>query len=312
MKAIQVIDRKPQLIDMPTPSGEGVKVRVVATSICGSDLHMMEKGWTEGRVPGHEFSGFTPDGTAVTVEPLLGCGNCGFCEQGYTIQCEAGVTFIGIGAAGGMAEFVEAPAANLVPLPTGMDILHGSLVEPLAVALHGLSQARITPKDRVLVIGAGAIGLAVAAALHARGLEFDIQVRPPHQAVAATRLGAGLEVHESYDVVIDAAGTSDSLAQAIEHLRPRSRLAMLGTFWNPVEMPMAFCSKEVEMIGAMTYKCRDPDRTFVEAARLLHENPHIADTLITHRFPLDAAQEAFATAADRASGAIKVCFEPAL
>ncbi len=310
MKAVRISGHKPELIEAPVPSGTGVVVKVAAASICGSDLHMMDKGYAEDTTPGHEFSGYTPDGTAVTAEPLLGCGRCGYCEQGYTGQCDEGVTFIGIGRPGAMAEFVEVPAKNIVPLPSGLDVRHGCLVEPIAVAVHGLDQVAIRPRERVLVIGAGPIGLAAAAALQARGMPCDITARHPHQQAAAQRLGASLEAGDGYDVVIDAVGSSDSVKESIRRCRNRGRIGMLGSFWDPVAVPMSFCAKELRLISAMTYRCHSSDRSFLEAARIVFKQPQIAEVFLTHRFPLDGAAEAFVTAADRASGAIKVAFEP--
>lgn len=156
MKAIKVIDRKPELVDVPEPRGDDVRVKVVSSSICGSDLHMMEMDFFGDTIIGHEFAGITPDGRAVAIEPLTGCGHCGFCGEGHTIHCEHGFSLMGVLADGGMAEYVEVPAASLVELPSGIDIRNASLIEPLAVAVHGVDRARIREGDRVLVIGAGA------------------------------------------------------------------------------------------------------------------------------------------------------------
>lgn len=312
MKAIQVADGKAGLVELPKPGGDDVVVKVAASSICGSDLHLIELGWAEGWIPGHEFAGYTPDGTAVAVEPCFGCGVCGFCSEGYNSHCEQGAAFIGSGYPGGMAEFVSVPASTLVPLPTGLDVRNAALVEPLAVGFHALNQARLTGRDRVLVVGAGAIGLAVAAALRSRGMRFDIEARYPHQQAVAAGFGAGLEPGDGYDLVLDAVGTSASVAGAVRRLKPRGRLCMVGTFWSPVALDLGFCGKELQLLSAATYKCRRPGRTFEEAVQALVERPEIAAALVTHRFGLDAAAEAFATAADRAAGAIKVCFEPAL
>ena len=81
---------------------------------------------------------------------------------------------------------------------------------------------------------------------------------------------------------------------------------MLGSFWQPASMDMSFCTREVELIAAACYVRAD----FETAARLLVERPATADVLISHRFPLEGATEAFAAAADRAGGAIKVVCEP--
>jgi 2-desacetyl-2-hydroxyethyl bacteriochlorophyllide A dehydrogenase len=312
MKAIKIEGGKPATVETAVPSGDMVRVKVASASICGSDLHMMAKGWLDGTIPGHEVSGYTDDGTAVALEPVWGCGDCGFCGEGFYAQCDHGFKLLGLNGPGGMAEYVAVPEENLVVLPTGLDINSAALVEPVAVALHGLAQARVGEKDKVLILGAGAIGLATAACLNARGMTYDITARHPHQEVAAHSLGGNVGATDGYDVVIDAVGTSESLAEAVNRLKPRARLGMVGSFWDPVELPGGLCMKEIELIPAMAYKCRRPERTFEQAVALLAENPGIGDTLITHRYPLDGAVEAFATAADRASGAIKVCFEPAL
>ena len=309
MKAIQISDKKPELIDLPRPEGDEVLVKISHSSICGSDLHLIDKGWAEGQVLGHEFAGTTPDGTAVAVEPLISCGQCHSCEAGFYNHCDTGAQFLGIGLQGGMAEYVLAPADHLVALPSGLALANASLIEPLAVALHGLRQGRLEERDRVLVIGAGAIGLATAAVLYARGIPFDISARHPHQQAVASRFGGKFDIGDGYDLVVDAVGTTESLKESVDRCRPRGRIAMLGTHWDSVELPGNWTMKEVELLPAMVYKCREPDRTFVGAARILTDHPEIADSLISHRYPLDAATEAFASAADRASGAIKVCFE---
>ena len=293
---------------MDRPSGDGVLVKVASVSICGSDLHMIQRGWAEGAVLGHEFAGTTPDGKAVAVEPVFGCGGCSLCDEGYNALC-AQSTFIGSAVAGGMAEYVEVPESTLVPLPNGLPLGVASLVEPMAVAFHGLNQARVAASDRVLVVGAGAIGLAVAAALKSRGISCDIVARYPAQRAVAAALGANPQPGEGYDVAIDAVGNTSSVADCVQRVKPRGRIGMVGCFWDPTEVPMTFCAKEQEMIASFTYKCRRPGRTFEEAVSALAADPSIADTLVTHRFPLEGADEAFATAADRSSGAIKVVFD---
>ena len=89
MKAIKVIDKKPVLVDLPDPRGEGVKVKVVSSSICGSDIHMMEMDAFGDHIIGHEFAGIAEDGRAVAIEPITGCGQCSACDDGYRFQCGA-------------------------------------------------------------------------------------------------------------------------------------------------------------------------------------------------------------------------------
>ena len=130
-------------MDLPEPAGEGVCIAIRSASICGSDLHMLTLGLLEGRVIGHEFAGIAPDGTAVAIEPTIGCGQCPACGDGLNSHCEGGFNLLGLVQDGGMAEYARVPEANLVPLPTGLDVARGCLVEPLAVAFHGLDRARV-------------------------------------------------------------------------------------------------------------------------------------------------------------------------
>jgi threonine dehydrogenase-like Zn-dependent dehydrogenase len=216
---------------------------------------------------------------------------------------------MGVLGDGGMAEYATVPAANLVELPTGLDIRIAGLVEPLAVAVHGLDRARVREGDRVLVIGAGPIGLATGAALRSRGIAYEIVARHDHQKVAAEKLGAGLDPEGHYDVVMDAVGSSASLKQSAQMIKPMGRIGLVGAFWGPVELEPEFCLKEPELIPSVGYNCKSPNRSFEEAGTILHRHPDISEALVTHRFPLDGVTEAFATAADRAGGAIKVVFD---
>lgn len=308
MKAIRIENGKPVATSLPKPSGDGVLVQVKSASICGTDLHMLENGSLEGVVPGHEFAGYTRNGKAVAIEPIYSCGHCDYCDDGYYTHCDHGPKLIGGQLNGGMAEYVEVPAQTLYELPSGLDIRNAALTEPLAVAVHGLNQGKIKSSDKILVLGAGAIGIATAAALQARGLPFDITARHPHQKVAAAKLRANFDVSDGYDVVFDAVGNKESTREAIKRLRPRGRLVMLGCFWEPVPISFAFCAKEINAIACMAYKCRQPERSFEEAGKMLHAYPHIADAMITHNFPLDAAEEGFRCASERSSGSIKVRF----
>ena len=122
MKAIRVEDGKPQWVDVPTPEGAGVRVDIVSSSICGSDLHMVDAGMVEGLILGHEFAGTTEDGTAVAVEPLISCGECLACDAGNRPHCESGTSFMGGNLQGGMAQSVVVPEASLVKLPAGADL----------------------------------------------------------------------------------------------------------------------------------------------------------------------------------------------
>lgn len=296
---------------MPAPRGDGVRVRIRSAGICGSDLHLIEGAFALAHTLGHEMAGVTPDGTAVAIEPLLPCGRCKRCREGAYNLCALGPGIVlGTGHDGGMADEIVVPERCLVPLAAGVDTADACLVEPLAVAVHGMRRAGLRGDRRVAVIGGGSIGLCAIAAATQAGCDVALVARHDAQRAAGARLGAG-EAEGHYDLVVDAAGTTAALARALELCRPGGALLLLATYWSGLELPgFAVCLKEVDVIPASLYGRAGAARDVEVAAGLLASRPELAPTLITHRFPLDAAPEAFAAAADRRAGAIKVVLEP--
>ena len=311
MRVVRIIDGKPTLTDAPTPADPNqFRVKVAAVGICGSDLHMIDNGMAEGRVLGHEISGHLDDGTPVAVEPLRSCGHCGNCKDGERHRCDAGADIIGVFSDGGMGEYLMAPPEALVRLASGIEVTDASLVENLAVAVHAVNRARIQSGERVGIIGAGPIGLATAAALRREGFDADISARHDHQAAAAESVGANVGVGDGYDVVFDAVGSTSSLLESVRRCRYGGRVCVVGSFWDPVELDMTILMQEVTLVPAMMYSGTAAGREIESAAALLADMPQLGEALISHRFPLDGAPEAFAAARDRSSGAIKVVFEP--
>ena len=128
---------------------------------------------------------------------------------------------------------------------------------------------------------------------------------------AAERLGATLQVQGEYDAVIECAGNSAALARAAQLCRPGGTVVLLATYWEKVNLPaLDVCMKQLTIKASSLYNRRALVRDVDIAAQLLAQRPELADILITHRLPLDAAPDAFAIAADRKAGAIKVVLEP--
>jgi len=311
MRAVRNTERGIEVVDVPEPVGGGTTVAVRAAAICGSDLHMLSYGPSPVTF-GHEFAGALDDGTPVAVDPTLGCGTCDQCTSGAVQRCRTGMErVLGIGRDGGLADMAVVTPHSLVPLPDGLRVEDACLVEPLGVAVHGVGQAELTGGERVVVVGAGAIGLASVAAARARTDDVGLVARHDTQRAAGERLGATAASGE-YDVVIEAAGTESALQQAAELCRPGGTIVFVSTHWEPVAIPgLPALMKELRFRWSYTYGAHDDGRRDLDdAAALLASNPEIAKTLVTHRFPLDAAPEAFRVAADRAHGAIKVVLEP--
>ena len=315
MRAVRCREGRPFVDDVPRPQGDGVLVRVDSAGICGSDLHLL--GFGLPLTFGHEFAGRLADGTPVAVEPIAPCGVCDRCREGDTQLCVRGPSMVfGVGHDGGMAEECLVPASSIVLLPSGVSTDVGCLVEPIAVSVHGVRRAGVRGTDRVAVIGGGTIGQTAVVAAQATGASVDLLARHDRQRDAGARLGAG-EVaarpdEQGYDVVIEAAGTATALAEAAVRCRPGGTILGLGSYWDgTIEMPgMMMSGKELTFVPAQMYGRSGPSRDVDVAATLLAQRPEIADAIITHRFPLDAAVEAFETARDRATGAIKVVLEP--
>lgn len=311
MRAVRCEGGAPVVAEVDRAHGEGLRVTVVSAGICGSDLHLLP--WNLPAVMGHEFAGTLADGTRVAVEPIVPCGSCPACVDGDVQLCSVGPTMImGVGRNGGMADECVVPVSCLVRLPDGVSARDGCLVEPLAVAVHAVRRAHLTGGQRVGVIGGGSIGLASVVAAQAAGGLVDLAARHDRQREAGDRLRAGALGDGGYDVVIDAAGTSASLAQAIDRCRPGGTVVMVATYWDgDLSVPsVTMTTKEVTLVPASMYGRVGPSRDIDVAAAMLAARPEIVDAIITHRFPLDAAAEAFAVAQDRSAGAIKVVLEP--
>ncbi|MCC7078121.1 MAG: hypothetical protein IT198_13445 [Acidimicrobiia bacterium] len=185
------------------------------------------------------------------------------------------------------------------------------LVEPLAVAVHGWGLSEATEGMRVAVVGAGTIGLCAVASATSTGLDVDLVARHPHQMEAGTQLGARIRASDRYDVVVDAAGTQGALAHACELVRPGGTVLVLGTHWGTMHVSgLVAVVKELRFVCPVGCGYDGDTREIDVAARILATRPEIATALVTHRFPLDEATEAFRVAADRESGAIEVVLEP--
>jgi threonine dehydrogenase-like Zn-dependent dehydrogenase len=311
VKAVRSQEGGVAVVDVDEPPGMGEVLHMQATSVCGSDLSYIKMGSTD--ILGHELAGLQEDGTPVVVEAIWGCNECDQCLRGAYNLCPTHHTrALGIGADGGMVEQFRAPTERLVPVPAGLDVRDACIVEPTSVSWHALRLAGTGPGTRVAVVGAGALGLLAVAGARRMGAEdVALEARHPHQREAGERLGARIGTSGTYDVVIEAAGSQESLAQCAQLVGPRGIISVLGVHFGPVQldwMPLFF--HEASVIPSLGYCAHDGVREFEEAAAMLAEEPEIARTVITHRFPIEDAAEAFRVASERASGAIRVVIEP--
>lgn len=259
---------------LPDPSpGEGeVVVRVGRCGICGSDLHMTEDaayGKQAGDVLGHEFAGEVVAlgrnteglalGDLVSVIPLQSCGTCPSCRAGELAWCDK----FGL-QGGGYAEYALTRPNQCVRLPKSASLADGAIIEPLAVALHGVQLAGLKPGDKVLVLGAGPIGLAVAFWARRQGAgAVVVQDIADYQQARALDMGAtGFAVDPAdpvgaaeralggkADVVFECVGRPGLIAQAVDQVRNRGTILLLGLCTMPDTFnSFAMLSKEVRLV----------------------------------------------------------------
>ncbi|MEM9178015.1 MAG: alcohol dehydrogenase catalytic domain-containing protein [Myxococcota bacterium] len=317
-----------------------VRVAVDACGLCGSDLHFHHaKSWPEGLIPGHEITGRIEAigdappalvterglevGRRVVVEPLVSCGTCAHCRAGRDSICPS-LTLAGVSRAGGFADSIVMPALRIHPVAEDLDPSVAALAEPLAVSLHGLDRSGFTPQDRVLVLGAGAIGVLTAFVAHQAGArEVVVRARHPFQAEQVREI-AGAEARDAhrsidedgldgaFDLVIETVGgASETLVDAARAARPGGRVGILGLFEpTPPMSPMEALVKELTFHWSNCYcrHVRTPETSdFSDAAALLARERERLAGLVTHRVPLDSIGEAFAIASDKRRGVGKVC-----
>lgn len=266
---------KPLLVDTlpdPVPGAGELVVKVGRCGICGSDLHMTEDpgyGRGAGDVLGHEFAGEVvatgkgveglSTGDLVSVSPLKSCGQCAACLAGEVAWCP----HFGL-QMGGYAEFALTRPNQCVKLPQALSLADGAIVEPLAVARHGVALAGIKPGDKVLVLGAGPIGLAVAFwARRAGAGRVVLQDVADWQRDRATEMGASDFVVDREDpvgastralggladIVFECVGVPGLIAQAVQQVRPRGTILLLGLCNQPDTFnSFAMLSKEIRLI----------------------------------------------------------------
>jgi 2-desacetyl-2-hydroxyethyl bacteriochlorophyllide A dehydrogenase len=309
MRAVRGHEGNPTLVEVDEPPGRGETISMRVAGICASDLGYLAMG-TE-RILGHELAGVRSDGIAVSVEGMFGCGECAYCQEGRNNLCHQSTKMaLGIMQDGGMVEQFRVPSHKLIELPEGLDVSSAALVEPASVAWHGVRIGGTSGETRVAVVGGGSIGQLASVGAQAQGAgEVALEVRYPHQHQIRERFGVS-EPKGLYDVVIEAAGSATSIQRCVELAKPGATIVVLGVVRGPLDIPFsALLTKELRLIASLSYCGHAGQREMRLAAEMLASRPEVPASLITHRFPLEDAVEAFRVAADRKSGALKVVID---
>jgi L-iditol 2-dehydrogenase len=335
--------RQFQLIEAPLPGpapGE-VQVRVDAVGICGSDLHSYAEGAvgdTPCRYPmvlGHEPAGTIiktgagvsgwRSGDTAAFEPAIYCYHCEFCRTGHHNVC-AKIRFMSMpGDPGFFRDYVNLPAANLIPIPPGIAPRDATIIEPLAVVMHSMKFVALRLTETAAVFGAGPIGLMTIICLKLAGAGRVWSIEP----VAARRelaRAAGADAvldpaavdpsreilrdtgGRGVDVAIDCAAIGGSVNHCLRASRNAGRVVITGI---PVEKEVLVDFSPMRRKELAVYNVRRSNHESEAARDLLVENLPRFAAMITHTRPLSRIAEAFQQVEHRAGGVGKLVILPA-
>ncbi|WP_275461071.1 zinc-dependent alcohol dehydrogenase family protein [Streptomyces noursei] len=298
----------------PVPGPGEVVVAPAAVGICGTDVHIVQGEFAPTPypiVPGHEFTGEVValgagvtglrTGERVAVDPSLFCGACHYCANGHGNLCENWGA-IGDTVDGAMAEYVKVPAANCYRLPENVEFTQGALIEPLSCAVHGFDVLPRRLGDHYLIYGAGTMGLlmlqlartAGAASLSVVDINTDrLRVAERLGADATAVSAAELDRPQGWETVIDCTGVIPVIEDGLGRVRRGGTFQQFGVAPSAATAafsPFRVYNDEITIVGSMAVL-----HSFGRAVDLMAKGVVDADTMITHRYPLDDFDAALRT-----------------
>jgi L-iditol 2-dehydrogenase len=342
MKALLLSEyRRLEIADLPTPtagSGE-VLIRVGACGICGSDVHGYD-GSSGRRIPpivmGHEAAGQIAavgsgvaeltEGDRVTFDSTIYCGACGYCRRGEVNLCDhrqvLGVSCGDYSRAGAFAEFVAVPARVVYKLPESISFAEAAMLEAVAVAIHGVSLAKISAESTALVVGAGTIGVLTLQALRAAGckraLVSDVdetRLKMAKELGAADILLADKDVVAQIlqrtggmgvDVAIEAVGRNETVNAAIASVRKGGTVVLVGNISPEVTLPLQkVVTRQIRLQGSCASAGEYPEAIALMASGAIRVKP-----LITAIAPLAEGPAWFERLYAREPNLLKVVLTP--
>ncbi|MFH0911521.1 MAG: alcohol dehydrogenase catalytic domain-containing protein [Planctomycetota bacterium] len=324
---------------LPRPGAGEVRIRPAAVGVCGSDVHY----YTTGRigtqvvrfpfVVGHECAGVVDaagpgvrrlhPGDRVAVDPAMPCHACDQCRKGRPHTCRA-LRYLGCPgqSEGCLSECVVLPEESCFPLPEGLSLEQGALVEPFSIGLYAVRASAPGQGARIAILGSGPIGLSVLVASRARGAAAVYTTdRIETRVLAARRAGAtwagnpGREdvvqailrkEPEGLDAVFECAGKQETLDQALALLAPGGRLMIVGI---PEFDRFSFSAETARRQEIALQNVRRQNGCTQAAIDLLASGRVDLDFLVTHRFPLSETKRAFELAASYGDGVLKAMIE---
>jgi threonine 3-dehydrogenase len=336
MKALTKARPEPgaMLVEMDTPKvqKDEVLIEVKSAAVCGTDIHFYQWDSTAGNFPvrlplilGHEYSGDVREvgldvegisvGDRVSIETHVPCGKCYSCGMGNGHNCQD-MKLIGINYPGAFAGYAKAPSHVAYRLPAGVSYEEGSLFEPAGVAMRGVDEARISPGDTVVILGCGPIGLiAVQMALAVGASQVvaievnDFRLEMARDMGAQTLNPLRDNVVEQVrrisgrrggaDAVLEISGAPEVFEYLFDLLRPEGRVVTIGHVSRPISLNV---SRQINLKGVSLKGVfgRRIWETWEHLSSLVAAKRIDLSAVVTHRFPLEAYEDAFAQVHGRA------------
>lgn len=310
--------------EVPSPGQNELKIRVEASGLCGTDLHIAAGEYpfaSPGVTLGHEFTGTVVEtgpgvdafavGDRVVVDPNIPCRLCSYCHDSRPHLCE-NPEALGVTLDGGLSEFALLPAPQAYRVPENVPPEAAALTEPLACALHAVDLGSPRPGERALVLGAGPIGLLCSMLLVAAGASEVLVSEPnPQRRERIRRLGAKPVDPESVseavaDRVFECVGIPETMRVAVEAARPGGTVMWVGVAAPDTEVavkPYDIFRRELTIRGSYTNPY-----VMDRALALLASGRLDWQAIVTHRFPLADFEEAWA--AHREGAGLKISVRP--
>ena len=322
------------LENVPVPSikENQILIRVRYCGICGSDPHAYSHELSFVNMPviqGHEFSGEVLKigrdvkdikiRDRVVVNPSVLCGKCVNCRNDREHIC-LDSKVLGFQVDGAFREYIPVDAKKVYKLPDNVDLEDAALMEPLAVGVHACRKARLKEGEKVLVMGAGTIGLSIFQVALAHGAHAIITAKYSHQAELAEKLAKGRPARVvPYDcdiksTILEEFGNNgvdvimicidqQVFTQAIDVARKGTRIILVGHIAKETNLDInKLQGGEIELLGSVIYKGDD----FAEAVKLMAEGRIGGKTMITHRFPLEKLEHGYKIMMNKNKKNIKV------
>lgn len=323
-------------VEPPKPDNNKVIIDIIKTGICGSDIHNWDAGEPKGLIMGHEFTGKVVDpgsridlniGDRVTALPISPCGHCEACETGNPQYCtETWTHAIGLSLdnPGGLTNRIAVRADMVLKLPDNVTDEEGAMIEPTAVGLHAVHLADIRVGNKVLVVGAGIIGLVSAMFAKLEGAEF-VAISETNEArgkksvklkVADEWFNAKDEnflknvfskVPGGFDIVIDCSGNTKAVESELMTVKPGGTIVLVGVSPKPIEFASVIAvMKELTIKGAIAYTKEE----FKNCISLIANKKIDVMKFVDDIVPLEDTQKAYERLTSGSDDAVKIMVDP--